>query len=124
MKLALMVHQFGTPGEEWGRLRVMNVLFGCYCTQKQNQPFTQACLFFLSNFFKPPPGGMQLLLRPHGVSRAPGEKTLRSHSLTMKRECQCRLVNAVKDQSQACFFCQMEHAQRDTEEAPDPVNVF
>ncbi len=35
MKLVLMVHQFGTPGEERGRLPVMNVLFGHYCTQQQ-----------------------------------------------------------------------------------------
>lgn len=40
MKLALMVHQFGTPGEErGGRLLVMNVLFGRYCTQQQIPAF-------------------------------------------------------------------------------------
>lgn len=51
MKLALMVHQFGTPGEERGRLLVMNVLFGCYCTQKQTPAFHTGLPFLSFLFF-------------------------------------------------------------------------
>lgn len=83
MKLVLMVHQFGTPGEERGRLPVMNVLFGHYCTQQQIPASHTGPPYW------PPPRMAQSLRWPHGVSRASEESNHISHSLTVKpTECQ------------------------------------
>lgn len=77
MKLVLMVHQFGTRGEERARLSVMNVLFGHHCTQQQipashTGPGPGFCPPF------PPALELQFLVRPHGVSRASEETNQRA----------------------------------------------
>lgn len=99
MKLGLMVHQFGTLGEERGRLPVMNVLFGHYCTQTQIPAFhTPAHL--IGPWLVGAVTAMATWCQRSTRGKQPRQPLPDSETHSVSG---C-LVETVTDQNQACFF--------------------